>query len=198
MDWQQRYVAGDTPWDKGMCSPGLKDLIQSKPVLFGDDARVFAPGCGFGHDVRELAKVSGFVQGADISEFAVARARKEAPENVAFDQLDIFDLPGSMHGSYEMVWEHTCFCAIAPEMRQQYVESMWQLLKPMGMVLGVFFVDPNRGFDGPPFLLQRDEVMAAFSSHFVLEWDEEAATSYPGREGRERLMLFRRLASCGE
>jgi hypothetical protein len=66
------------------------------------------------------------------------------------------------------------------------------------MVLGVFFVDPNRGLDGPPYLLKREEIVSYFSSYFDLEWERAAAVSYPGREGQEHLFLFRKISECAE
>ena len=51
MDWNRRYEENDTPWDKGEAHPVLRDML-ARDALSG---RVLVPGCGAGHDVRELA-----------------------------------------------------------------------------------------------------------------------------------------------
>ncbi len=52
--WEQRYQSGDMHWDKGAPSPGLVDFLAAHPAL--PRGAVCVPGCGTGHDVRELAK----------------------------------------------------------------------------------------------------------------------------------------------
>ncbi|MFM8766042.1 MAG: thiopurine S-methyltransferase, partial [Spartobacteria bacterium] len=48
VDWNTRYVAGDTPWDKGTAHPALVARLQNQPLK----GSVLVPGCGAGHDVR--------------------------------------------------------------------------------------------------------------------------------------------------
>ena len=63
---------------------------------------------------------------------------------------DFFDLPDELHGQFDYVLEYTCFCAISPERRFEYDRVIWQLLKPKGKLLGLFFpLDKDIG-EGTP------------------------------------------------
>lgn len=193
MDWQDRYLRGDTPWDKGTSAPSLSPLIEQKPELFANQ-RVFVPGCGLGHDAKEFAKHGLDVVAADISPFAIERAKEENPHGVDFRELNILKIDHDLVGFFDIVWEHTCFCALDPNLRSDYVVAMSERLKPNAVLLGVFFTNPDAApNEGPPYKTSRKELCEIFSSHFALEWVDEPKEFYPGREGCEHLMLFKKL-----
>lgn len=201
MDWQVRYQKGDTPWDKGFTTPVLSELIEYKPLFFGEAKRFFVPGCGFGYDAQALAETGSSVLGVDIAEVAVEKAREMESQKgeLSFELGDIFKLGESLSARFDFVWEHTCFCALDPSLRSQYVEQMWKVLKRGGAVLGVFFINPKlKAGEGPPFGASREEIRKLFAPYFQLEWEYEPTRFYKGREGREHVMLFRRLSDCRE
>ncbi len=198
-DWQQQYLTGDTPWDRGAPAPALTDYLRDHPVT----GKVLVPGCGTGHDVRALAEsgASG-VTGLDVAPLAVERARGQLSDLPKAEIL-LADLFEACHrpplaGTFDLVWEHTCYCAIPPERRPDYVAAVAAALKPGGELLGVFFLTPwDEGEDqtqGPPFGTGVEELKATFSSHFdpVRGWNPESA--YQGREGKEWCGLFRKKA----
>lgn len=203
MDWQQRYVIGDTPWDKGRAAPSLVDLLADRGFLFSGKRGVLVPGCGVGYDARAIAAAGLDVVGVDVAEIAIQRATETLPAELQgrlrYECEDLFSLPASYHAAFDMVWEHTCFCAIRPELRDDYVKAMWRSLRPGGCLLGVFFTNPEMdpGEEGPPFKASRDEIRDIFGALFSLEWECEPKSFYDGRAGREWLMLFRRLEVCG-
>ena len=73
-DWESRYQVGDMPWEKGLASPPLLELLGK----FQDwgSGPVLVPGCGLGHDVRALGVLGIPVLGLDLAPSAVARARE--------------------------------------------------------------------------------------------------------------------------
>jgi 2-polyprenyl-3-methyl-5-hydroxy-6-metoxy-1,4-benzoquinol methylase len=72
IDWDARYVAGDTPWDKGAAHPALQARLKKLPIA----GRVLVPGCGAGHDVRALAAGgAAFVLGLDVAPSALNLAQ---------------------------------------------------------------------------------------------------------------------------
>ena len=75
MDWNRRYIEGDTPWDKGDAHPAL-GVALAQSALSG---RVLVPGCGTGHDVRALAGQGLEVTGLDIAPLALEKARAHPP-----------------------------------------------------------------------------------------------------------------------
>lgn len=197
-DWEQQYRLGDTPWDKGAPSPPLVDWLTRSPVL-GD---VLVPGCGLGHDVRALAAQDNgadelHVTGLDFSHSAVRAAEVIAR---AGDETylvgDLFDLPAALRGKFDWVVEHTCFCAIDPHRRPDYVSAVHAALKPDGRLLAVFYLypnDPGEERTGPPFETSLGELDTLFSSKFE-KVDEYLPThSYLGREGREWVQLLKKL-----
>lgn len=189
-DWEAKYQAGDTPWDKGAPSPGLIDYLAEEPVR----GRVLVPGCGMGHDVRALAAAADEVVGIDVAPSAIAAANafpRVGGEH--YELVDLFNLPAEMRGSFDWVWEHTCFCAIDPKMRSAYVEAVAGALKPGGKLLAVFYLDPGNDSpdEGPPFEVSVPELDRLFLGRFesIREWPPSRA--YPGREGREWMRILR-------
>ena len=189
-DWESHYVTGDMPWEKGAAHPALIHFLKSNPV----HGRVLVPGCGLGHDVRALAATADEVVGLDISPSAVKRAKAHpAVGGERYVLGDLFALPPSLRGVFDAVFEHTCFCAIPPERRADYVSAVASGLVPGGLLLAVFYLDPglDPGQTGPPFGVTRAELDALFSPRFTLlrEWNPPA--TYPGRESRETCRLLR-------
>lgn len=188
MTWEARYQAGDTPWDKGYASPGLLEFLQTHPPLNG---AILVPGCGFGHDVRALARPENHVVGIDLAPSAVAGANafpKVAGEQ--YELADLFELPAKFHGAFDWVWEHTCFCAIHPESRGLYAESIRTALKPGGHFLGILYINPDHDEEGPPFRVSSAELDELFGPYFQTLQEWEPTRAYPGREGRERMRLM--------
>ena len=191
-DWEVQYQKGETPWDKGAPSPGLVDFLASEPVR----ERVLVPGCGVGHDVRALAAAAAEVVGLDIAPSAIeGAARYPRVGHERYELGSLFDLPPHLRGAFDLVWEHTCFCAIDPSMRAPYVEAVASALKPGGKLIAIFYLDPGHDSpdEGPPFGVSVAELDALFSPHFDLVREWLPARAYPGREGREWMrVLIRR------
>lgn len=190
MDWNTRYAQGDTPWDKGRAHPALDGML-SRGVLGG---RVLVPGCGTGHDVRELARLGLEVVGLDVAALAVERARLHAPAGRETYVLgDLFDLPAVFRGAFDGVFEHTCFCAIDPARRPDYVRAVASALRPGGRLLAVFYADPDNDGEGPPHGCERRELDGLFSCNFRLLEEHVEPSTFPGREGRELIRLLARV-----
>ena len=100
-------------------------------------------------------------------------------------------MPADLRGGFDLVWEHTCLCALDPAARSEYIAGVRSALKPEGTVAGVFYMDPDLdpGETGPPFGITVVELVRLWESggFKVLEhWVPDVA--YKGREGRERFM----------
>lgn len=185
-DWEAKYQAQDTPWDKGEPAPGLVDWLAAQPGL--PSGTVVVPGCGLGHDVRAWAAAGFTTTGLDIAPSAVERARAGGgPEGTEFRLGDF--LADESPVRFDWVFEHTCFCAIPPDRREDYVRAVLRWLKPGGHYLAVNYFIPDT--DGPPFGVDRAEVWTRFSPYFELlaEWTPR---SYPNRAGLERMFAWRR------
>lgn len=188
-DWEARYLAGDTHWDRGEPAPGLVDFLAAHPEVV--PATVLVPGCGTGHDVRALAAAGFHATGLDVAPTAVARGRERtaAAGNEARFTCGDF-LADAVPAPFDWLFEHTLFCAIDPVERAGYTRAVRRWLKPGGDFLAIHYLNPEHP-DGPPFPVSRQELMARFAPDFDLvgEW---IPRSYPNRTGRE-LMLWWRL-----
>ena len=190
-DWEARYRAGDTPWDEGYASPALTEFLSRHPIR----GEVLVPGSGPGHDVRALAAQSAggaSVTGLDLSPTAITLARSFPPAgNERHEQGDLFRLPPSWHHRFDWVVEHTCFCAIPPALRAEYVRAIERLLKPGGHHLGIFYMNPAAP-QGPPHGTTKEEISSLFDPCFTLieEWMPQG--NFEGREGRELCQLRRK------
>ncbi len=189
MDWNLRYAEGDTPWDKGSAHPVLRDMLVHRALA----GRVLVPGCGSGHDVRALARLGLDVVGLDVAALAVDRARSHPlAGGETYVHADLFDLPLGLRGSFDGVFEHTCFCAIDPARRTDYARAVASALKPGGRLLAVFYVDRGNEDDGPPHGVTTEELDVLFRADFRLLEERRELATFPGREGCELLRLLER------
>lgn len=190
-DWEALYQAQDTPWDKGEAAPGLVDWLVTHPAETRET--VLVPGCGLGHDVRIWAAAGYHATGFDIAPSAVNRAiAAGTPKRTQFLLGDF--LAAEVNTPFDWVFEHTCFCAIDPVRRADYVRAVQRWLKPEGHYLAVNYFIPDT--DGPPFGVDREEIWTLFSPHFEL-LEEWTPRSYPNRTGLERMFLWRRRNERG-
>lgn len=189
-DWNRRYEENDTPWDKGESHPVLRGML-ARGALTG---RVIVPGCGTGHDVRELARRGVEAVGLDIAPLALDLARRHAPvADETYMLGDLFHLPPECRGAFDGVFEHTCFCAVDPRLRSDYVAAVRNVLRPGGRLFAVFFLDPGNEGDGPPFGCTTAELDQLFGRSFRLIEEHAEIPTYAEREGRELLRLYERV-----
>jgi SAM-dependent methyltransferase len=190
--WEGLYASGGDGWELGQPAPPLVDFVERTPPPRG---RVAVPGCGRGHDARFLAGRGYDVVGYDFSTAAVSAARALARRDgvaVTFEQRDIFTLARDEAHGFDGVWEYTCYCAIDPARRDEYVRTMAAILRPGGWLLGCFF--PLRVVTaGPPFPVSRAELRRRFAGAFRFERAQPPLRSARGRQGREWLVYARRV-----
>ncbi len=193
LEWQRRYEENDTPWDKGEVAPALARYLREGKIA----GRVLVPGCGRGHEVRALGELpKTTVVGLDVSAAAVAQAKglaaqMSSEQEVSFVVGDFFHLPVKLRRSFDWVVEHTCFCAIEPHRRQDYVRAAAAALRSDGKIFGIFYLNPETE-SGPPFAVSREELVELFDPHFtpMEEWVPKEA--FAGREGRELVRIMQK------
>jgi SAM-dependent methyltransferase len=194
-DWNQRYLSGDIPWDKGSAAPPLIELLERLEELgIWTEGEILVPGCGFGHDVRAIAATGRQVLGLDLSSVAIAGAEKRSCfPGEHYQCADLFDPSWSGGRIFSGWWEHTCFCAIDPNLRPDYARAAASLIQPGGALCGVFFLTPNDPGEeacGPPFNASIEEIDALFSRDFIRKDGWVPRQTFPGREGREWSAIY--------
>lgn len=198
-DWNQRYLADDTPWEKGSPAPPLLQLLERKDNEIWGEGTILVPGCGTGHDVRALAREGMQILGVDLAEEAIARAEAHPEVGKESYQLGDFLSADWREGkSFSAIWEHTCFCAIDPSHRPDYAKACAALVEPGGHLIGVFFLtphDPGEETQGPPFGTSIEELDTHFCPWFQRIDSCVPVNAYPGREGREWLAIYQRIST---
>ena len=189
-DWQERYQTEDTPWDKGEPAPGLVDWLKKQTL--DPDARVLVPGCGRGHDASAWAKAGFDTTGMDLAEIALSDAREkyESLPNLAFFPGNFLD--EKPQEPYDLIFEHTLYCAIDPARREDYAKSLPNWLKPGGYFLAIHFIFPLDE-DGPPFGASKEEIINRFDQELKLIEDWKPR-HFDGRKNEEWMFLWQRIS----
>ena len=180
--WEDLYHRRGDGWEKGRPAPPILRLAASLP-----SGRVAVLGCGRGHEASALARMGWEATGFDFAAPAVAAARRRRGL-ARFEQADLFELPRRYPGAFDAVCEHTCFCAIDPARRGEYVRAVAAILRPGGAFFGLLYANGRPG--GPPFDTTASEIRRRFSPRFRISRLEVPPDSHPGREGKELLALF--------
>ncbi len=193
--WEQLYQENLAKWNIGQAAPAFVSLLAVPQALTLGKMAVI--GCGQGYDALLFAQQGFEVIGFDFAPSAIASAEVLAQTmgiTCEFIQRNIFDLPVEYLGDFDYVIEHTCFCAIHPEMRSRYVEMVHSLLKPNGELIALFWAH-NRP-DGPPFATSLEEIQDLFSPTFNTTNIVPVDNSIDSRQGEEYLARFKVLQNC--
>lgn len=188
--WEKHYQEKTTPWDLNQAAPPLVSWLNS-PNLNLKNGSVAVLGCGRGYDAMLFAEYGFDVIGFDFAPKAIAEATALAQANqnsAQFLQRDIFNLADEFPSYFNYVIEHTCFCAIDPEKRPDYVKVVRQILQPKGELIGIFFTHTRSG--GPPFGVTPKAVEQYFEADFEISL-VPVTNSVPKRQGEEYLGHFR-------
>lgn len=188
--WSKIYQEEANPgWNLGEPAEALKDML---PRLKISRSRILVLGCGEGHDAAFFAQAGHFVTAVDISPLALERAKKLYGhlENITFLEADLFKLSHDYDQSFDIVFEHTCYCAINPSKRQELVKVWNRVLVSGGHLMGVFFAFEKR--QGPPYggseWELRQRLKNSYQPIFWGRWQK----SIPRRQGKELFIYMKK------
>lgn len=191
--WTQIYHDEVNPgWNLGEPAEALKDML---PRLKLPKSRVLVLGCGEGHDAAFFAQSGHVVTGVDFSEEAILRARKNygTIPGLTFSQQDVFKMDPKFVGAFDIVFEHTCYCAIEPSRRRDLVKVWKQALHDQGQVMGVFFTMYKK--QGPPYGGSEWELRQRLKDSFQFVFWGRWQKSRPNRQGKELFVYAQKKPS---
>ncbi len=111
----------------------------------------------------------------------------ELSSRVAWRAQDIFTLERTDPGAFDLLVEHTSYCAIAPARREEWMRVARAVLRPGGTLLGLFYTHGREG--GPPYGAKRDAVLEALArAGFRVLHQETPKDSIERRRGDELLV----------
>lgn len=180
--WNELYVSQQAGWDKGTAAPPIARLLGERLLPPGGTLAVL--GAGRGHEAAAAAGAGYAVTAIDFAPEAVKAMRSRGGFTVL--QADVF----SVAGPFDAALEHTCFCAIDVKRRDEYVDAVANMLKPDGVLFGLFYAHGRPG--GPPFDTNADEVRERFSRRFHIERLLVPSDSFDNRAGKELEAVMRR------
>jgi SAM-dependent methyltransferase len=179
--WDTRYAQGEAEWSRQKIPASLNTFLGSaKP---GD---VLIPGCGSGHAVRAFAQAGWKVIAIDFSPVAVQQARSklgELGERVLLGDFFQHDF-GSQR--FDLCYEQAFLCALSPQLWPNYASRVAQLLRPEGLLAGVFFWGHEP--EPPPYPLDEAKAQELFTPRFVLQRSSVIPDPLPFYPGGERWM----------
>ena len=190
-DWQRHYDENDLGWDLGQVAPPFVKLWEEGKLPLG---KVLVPGCGRGHEVQFFAENGFAVTAIDFSAGAVTYLKNALKERNLEGRVlhqDFFSLDDTHDGVYDLVIEQTFFCAISPRQRQNYVLNVSRMLKPGGMLVGLFYHTDKQG--GPPYNTTREDIETHFSEKFKIQELYKTTLSSEQRKGKEWLGIFKKI-----
>jgi SAM-dependent methyltransferase len=147
--WDSKYLESESPgWELGHAAA---PLTQSWAQLKVPKSRILVLGCGSGNDAAYLAELGHIVTAVDYSSQAIEQAKKKYGHipNLKFLQLDVFNLPESFSNSFDIIFEHTLFCAIPFDKRRELVKIWKRCLTDQGLLFAILFVMDHKTH--PPF-----------------------------------------------
>ncbi len=183
--WEDRYRGNQLGWDIGYPSTPLKEYIDQ---IAARNTKILIPGAGNAYEAEYLHN-QGFknIWVIDLAPSALENIKKRVP-NFPEDQLiegNFFD----HQEQYDLILEQTFFCALHPELRQQYAQHMNELLNPTGKLVGVLFDDPLNT-EHPPYGGNREEYLRWFGPHFIIHTLQRCYNSIKPRQDRELFIIL--------
>jgi cyclopropane fatty-acyl-phospholipid synthase-like methyltransferase len=183
--WEERYQKGEDKWNVGEISKPIKEYIDQ---ITDKKIKILIPGAGNGYEFEYLVN-NGF-KNSFVVDYAVTpleNIKKRIP-NLNENQIinsDFFEL----EGKFDLIIEQTFFCALNPELREDYVRKMKSILNPKGKIAGLLFQFPLTA-EGPPFGGSREEYISLFQTDFNIIKMETAYNSIASRKKKELFVIF--------
>lgn len=195
VDWADRYRAGDTPWDIGGPHPELSIRLQDGRLAPPEpgESRALVPGAGRGHDAIALARRGWQVTALDVVPSLAAEMGAELErlggEYVVGDALRLEGEP------FDLVWDHTFFCAIDPGSRAPWGQRVRDLVVPGGRYTALVFpVGKPAEEGGPPHGMSPDDVLEVLGASFVEVERAAVSRAVSKRRWREHWLVAERRA----
>ena len=190
--WQDRYVAGQTGWDRGECNPLLVSRLDGG--MLEEQSRIMIPGCGRGHEVLELARRGHRVTAVDFADLPITALKANLADcglSAQVVQVDLFEFQPDE--PFDAIYEQTSLCAIQPDRRSEYEVQLARWLKPKGILIANF-MQSNRP-SGPPYHCELSDMRNLFCVDRWIWPVESEAISHPSGMQEIAVVLTRRIGS---
>ncbi len=183
--WSSIYQTETPRWELNEPAEGLKDML---PRLKLPKSKVLVLGCGSGNDAAFFAEHGHVVTAVDISPEEIQRGKEKYSKlsNIHWIESDLFKLGSEHFQNYDLIFEHTCYCAVDPKRREELVQLWKRFLAPGGFLLGIFFAMERK--EKPPFGATEWEIRERLKKSFQFLFWGRWHQSIDRRNGKELLV----------
>ncbi len=165
VDFTQRYLRGETPWDTGTPSEELLRVLGTGK-LTGKTVLEF--GCGTGTNAVELARRGFLVTAVDIAEPAIRIARdkaRTAAVTVDFRAADV--LKDDLGGPYDILFDRGVYHCVRTINLKRFQEFLRKSTRPGSWWLSMTGNAREDTDPGPP-VVSEDEIRAELGTLFEI------------------------------
>jgi len=186
--WSIQYATNEVPWDLGQAHNELVTRLEDDPTLgLTGVGTVLVPGCGSGYDAATLADYGWDVTALDFAASAQLLVEQKLDGRGRFVLADLFEYRAEE--PFDLVLDHTCFCAIPPQRRADFGKVMHGVIRPGGLFISIVFPDGKpMEHGGPPHGMTVHDLTRSLGDTFQLLRDEEADCN--GRRWNNRWSVF--------
>ncbi|MBM0745305.1 class I SAM-dependent methyltransferase (plasmid) [Phormidium sp. CLA17] len=173
-NWEALYQEKSVetmPWFNPDLDPDVEEALI---VLDLNSGTLLDLGTGPGTQAIALAERGFQVIATDLSETAIRQAAEKGLE-ISFRQDDI--LNSHLDRSFDLILDRGCFHGLLPQRRDNYVQTVANLLKPKKYLLLKCFSQQQPGEQGP-YRFTPEEIQQIFTQRFHLR--SVAQTVYQG------------------
>ena len=165
--WESRYQEEVLPWDAGIVSCHLVELVAEYDLADGTAVEV---GCGTGTNARWLCEHFDRVVATEVSETALEVARRGGvPKNLTLVEHNIIEMPLSEGPDVDFVFDRGVFHVFDEPLRSKFAERVASSLKVGGYWLSLCgSADGYWEGQGPPRLSLAD-IAEASELHFEIQ-----------------------------
>ena len=192
--WENLYQTQVTPWDLGQAAPPFQTFLKSPYAV--PQGTIGVLGCGAGHECALFASYGFEVVGIDFAPTAIAATQQKFEQMGVFNkkgfviQGDLFNMQ-HLHGRFDYILEHTCFCAIHPSRRRTYSYTVRDLLKVGGKLIALWWLIEKAG--GPPFSADQNQIFDLFKDNFSFDIVHRPQDSVLERSNKELFTVLTKI-----
>lgn len=174
--WNERYIAGDLPWDTGKYDFNLAEVVTGRHIK---PCKALEVGCGTGTNAIWLSRQDFSVTAVDITEVGIQKAIEKASEAGVECKFYVRDFMRERidGGPFGFVFDRGCFHSFDRAAdRSKYAKIVHSCLERDGLWLTLVgnADEPHRD-PGPPQRTANDitkavepyfEILLLYASHF--------------------------------